>query len=722
MLGVARLRAADSPGPPEAAANLTQPDISAPTGELTEQFNGDVDVTGGAIWRQGPLLVTADRLHYDHRYNLITARGHVTMTDREERLLADYFEFHRADSSFLARNIRIEPRYPIIIQGQWAEGRGRTITIHHAIVTYTDPGHWKPSIKAREIVYEPGHYLKTVRSLIGLSGMEILPLGSIRENLNQAISESILSFDLGYRSYLGAIVGLGVHYPVLGNGRVGGDVAWFTKRGLMAGPAFSYSDTDENVTDTFVSGVVNDHGDRADDSVPQSPGPDGVIPPAPAVLDPRGYDVLDNPVPERREYASWTHQESWDNDNLTLDGEFNYWSDSDVTRDFFPRQFYDLQTPDNFLEALYSGQDDFAWAFTRYRPDNFVDVQQRLPEIGYAVSPTAIGDGFYERMDATMDVLRDQSPLGGPLLADDRLNAFYELSRPIDYAPLAAVFTPVAGGMLTDYSNTQGAAVGGGYLRPLGELGFDATAEASGTFNYQNSTWDIDGLRHLVEPELSYRFVPNADEGQDRIPAIDVPTFTTYLNPLELGDQRYLDQLEPENTLRIGLDNILQTRDPGYGSRNLIDLDVADDVNFVRTPGEPDFSDIHTELQFTPAHWIEYDLAQVFSPSTFNQREFESTLILRNGDLWTLQLASDYLQHEDNAYLLDYTQRINEQYEAFVLLEYDVHAHAFAESAVGINQNLVNTWSLRYLLNINAGPNRYGRSVGLEVEADVIRY
>jgi LPS-assembly protein len=469
LLAVARVPAAEQPGPPEPADNLTRPDISVPNGDAEADFSGNLEATSptvdGVVWRQGSLLVLADRMRYDNRYNVITAVGHVTLTQGESRVLADKLEFHRADGSFTATNVRVEPRYPIIIQGESAYGRGEKITIRQAIVTYTDPGRWKPSIKAREIVYEPGHYLKTVRSAIGLSGMEFVPLGSIRENLNEAISESILSFNVGYRSSLGGIAGLGVHYPVFGNARIGGDASWFTKRGLMYGPSFSYLAPDGAARDSLTSGYIRDQGNHADNLVPQSPGPNDVIPPAPYPLDPRGYDVLNQPIPETRKYLDWQHQQTWDGETWALNGELNYWSDADVYRDFFPKWFYPVEAPDSFVEALYSGANDYAWAFTRFRPNNFEDVQERLPEIGYAVAPVAIGGGFYERMQATAAYLKDIPPLGGPTLSEKRLDAFYGVSRPIAFGPGEATFTPVAGARLTDYLDTQGAQQDGSYLQ-----------------------------------------------------------------------------------------------------------------------------------------------------------------------------------------------------------------------------------------------------------------
>ncbi len=679
-------------GAPEPAPNLVPPVITAT--EVDTDFNGDSDAVGAVVWRQDLLQVTADAMHYQRSGNVVSARGHVTMTQGEERLLADTVEFHRSDGSFTARNVRLTPRYPIVIQGSSAEGHGREIIIHDAIVTYTDPGSWKPSIKARTVIYEQGHYLRMVRSMVGLSGLEIVPLGSVGEKLNQAVSESILSFYAGYRSFLGASVGAGLHDPVFEDGRIGGDAEWYSKHGFLAGPAASYINPAEDVTDTLRTGFIQDHGQRLD-------------------------DVLGNPIPADRGYATWQHQQDWDN-GWSLNADVNWWKDSDVIRDFDPKQFYPVQTPDNFLEALYAGQNDFAWVFARLRPDSFIDAQGRLPEVGYAVAPVAIGGGFYERLSASAADLAETPPTGGPKLSEERLDAFYGLSRPVALSPWAT-FTPVAGARITDYLDTQGAVNDGSYLRALGELGFDAVAHASGTFDYTNPTWDIAGLRHLLTPEITYRYIPDAAAGQDRIPEIDRQTFTTYLTPLELGDVRNLDQLEPENTLRLGLDNILQTRDAGYGSRNLVNLNVADDLNFTRTANEPDFSDLHTELAVTPAHWLEFDLGQVFSPRTLNQREFDSSLILRDADLWTLQIANDFLKHEDNAYLLNATLRITEQFQALLFLEYDARTHIFGQRAIGLVQNLVNTWRVEYLLTLNGGPNREGR-LGFQMEVDVFRF
>ena len=141
-------------------------------------------------------------------------------------------------------------------------------------------------------------------------------------------------------------------------------------------------------------------------------------------------------------------------------------------------------------------------------------------------------------------------------------------------------------------------------------VGVDAALRTSGVFDYHNALWQIDGLRHLLTPTLSYRYVPEADRGQPYIPPIDRQVFSTNLEPLGLGAMRNLDQLHKINTLRVGLDNVLQTRDSTYGSRDLLSLNLAADLSFATQPGQQRWSDVYTELSVTPASWLRFELFQ----------------------------------------------------------------------------------------------------------------
>jgi len=698
MLAAARAFGAPAPSATDAAQNLTPPIITSDEG--TADFDGSGDFLGHARWRQGPLLLTSDQMHFDRKTNTLIARGHVTLTNKDERMLADYLEYRRNLGTFLARDVRIG-RFPIYIQGETADGvihteatdgREEEMTIHNAIVTYTDPGAWKPSIKAKTLIYSPGHYMRSVKSMVGVEGAEVIPVGSLRENLNSALHSDLVTFEVGYRSSLGGIVTVGAHVPVGDGFRIGGDISEYTKRGFMMGPSGSYADPDgsNDWHGSFTSGYIDDHGERL-------------------------TDVLGNQIPSTREFATWEHVQNI-GDDWTITGEANYWSDADITRDFRPKQFLPVQTPDTYVDAIHFGDNDFAEVFARLRPNNFEDVQERLPEVSYDLAALAIGGGFYERGSASAVMLQERPPIVtpavpaplGPTLSDTRLDAYYSISRPINPTSWFN-FTPIAGFRVTDYLDTQGAVTDGHYLRSLGEIGFDSEARASGIYDYKNLNWDIDGIRHLIVPQISYRYIPGSESGNPSIPAIDTQTFSPYLQPLELGDARAVDDLGRRNTLRLGIDNIFQTRDASYGSRDLLNLNIADDINFIRTPLEPDISDLHAELAVTPAKWIEFEAANVTNVQTFTLREIDAGVTFKDGNVWSLRLATDFYRHDDHDYSANYSLRLTETFTGIIMVQYSARQNVFDELAVGVTQNLGNVWSVQYLITDNGGPNRDGR-------------
>jgi LPS-assembly protein len=681
----APMRAAGAPAPTEFTADRFAYDDE--TKESVAQ--------GNARLLDGNILFTADEIRYNSATDVISARGHAAYTRASERLLADTIVYHRSDGTFVAENLRVG-RDNLFIQGWKAEGTRLEMVIHDATITYGEPGHYQPTIEATTIVYSPEHFIRIVNSWIGFGNTEIIPIPHISETFTGPLALPYISFNPGYLSSLGGIADFSLNVPVAPGVKAGGEVSLYTDRGIMLGPISDYSSPDGSgdTTGSIRSGFIDDWGNR-------------------------GYDILGHPIPKPRAFLDWDHQEQL-TDDVTLDGELNWWSDSDVYRDFRNRSFLETQEPDNYLESVYTGQNFFVSAFTRFQPDAFEPVQQRLPELQFDLLPTAIGYGFLERLDASSAVLRDLPPDGGPELGSDRLDAFYGITRPI--SPVSwFTLTPVAGIRVTDYFDTLGAAVPGGGTRVLGEFGFDAVLRSSGTFDYQNKVWKIDGLRHLFTPYLSYRYIPASGVDPDRIPDVDADTFDTYLPPIELGDARAVDALGASDTLRVGIDNTLQTRDPKYGSRDLVEWRLADDILFLRQPGQRDYSQLYGEVGLYPAKWLEITSQEIVEPRTGAVHEFESGVNLINADAWTLRVATDFVRQEDDEYFGEWTVRLNEVYQGILRADYDVREHRWDRREIGLIQNLNNTYRLEYTMAFDQGPSREGH-FSLNMQVDVIRF
>jgi LPS-assembly protein len=656
------------------------------------------------------LLITADEIVGNRRTGDYTASGNVVLTRGEVRLLADKVVYHDTDKTFAAEHVRLG-RAPYYTEGDSAIGSEKEITVHNAKVSFGEPGPWQPTLAASSVTYAADQRVRSEGAFLGLGQGQLLPIPHFEQNLGTPLL-AYAAVNGGYRSSLGVFLEGGVHLPTALGVRLGGDLGIYTNRGVLFGPSGSYSSGDNGAGwhGSFRSGYINDHGDRA-------------------------HDVLGRDVPEDRGYVEWEHDQQLA-PHLTLTAQVKWWSDSEILRDFHPRWFYPVQEPDTFVESVYTGQNFFASAFARLQPNSFQRVQERLPEFRFDLLPTTVGNGFLARGNASFVRLRED-PLPLPAtppstvstvvnnhpftLRTDRLDVYAALERPIAPADWLAI-TPIVGGRFTYYSQTLPPAVNESYTRVLGEVGVDAALRASGTFAYKNERWKIDGLRHLVTPRLTYRYIPEADKGNGSIPPIDrEAALSTYLPPLGLGDVRNLDQLHRTNTLRLAIDNTLQTRDPAYGARDLAVLNIANDFRFDPAPGERDVSEIHTELALMPARWLQLDLYQSFSPQNFTLRELNTGITLRDSNAWSARFSNNFLRGVLEDYAIDGRARINESFEFLVRLAYDARARRLNEQAYGITQNIGNTWLISYVVTLYDGPRRESK-FGARIQIDTVRF
>ena len=689
-----------------------QADLSADSKIAYDDATGDLVAKPNARLSDQDFLLTADEIRFNEKTQIAVAMGNVVLTRIGDRLLADELTYNRANRTFTARNLRAG-RFPFYIEGPRAEGSQTEVVVHDATVIYGEPGRWQPTIKAKALTYAPGHYLRLSGANLGIGRYLPVPIAKLGEDLAHQGTQWHVTVDGGYRHTLGPYLDLGVHLPVVPGFTAGPDIGIYSYRGIMLGPIANYNMTngDDTTWGFLKSGYIYDQGRRLE-------------------------DILGNPVPPHRAYAEWEHVQQI-NPDLTFVGDITWETDSEVMRDFHAKEFVPVQEPDNFLETTYAGSDYLASVFARFQPDPFYPVQQRLPEIRFDLLPTQIAGGAYVRFDASAAHLLEIPPVAGAHLESNRFDTFVGLSRPFTYKGIVD-FTPVAGARFTEYWDTYGAPNDGGTSRGLTEVGFDADLKASGVFDYTNPLWHIDGLRHLISPTLSYRYIPDADKNQDWIPEIDRSTFTTYLPVMELGDMRALDQLQAENVIRVGLNNTLQTRDPAYGSRDLLTFDVDEDFRFGRTPGLTDHSDVHAEFVATPARWLEIRVEDSVSAQHLAQRAMDTTVTVKEGELWSAGFGIGYLSDSYGSYFmpglgnepivgldiyhLELKYRMNEVYEAFARGDYDTKNHQFVDQFYGLQQKVSNTWIVEYALSLSRGPNNGQGHFGFNVSLNMVRF
>lgn len=701
---------AQIPGLPQFSAQLTDTDPST----------GDQVLTGNARLDYEGILLTADEIRYNLRTQTASARGHVVLTidnklaltsergsellpQGAKRLLADEIIFELKEKKFSGTRLRFG-EYPLFIEASRVEGTPRDFAAYDAKMFYREPGLFGPTLTAEKISVVSREKVVAEKARLGTGNASIIPFRCIDQNVHDPIISHI-SAKIGRSGTLGYFADLGLHLPFAEGVNLGGDLGLYSSRGILFGPSGTYdiTKTEHNYVGEFNTGYIHDNGNK-------------------------GSDILGRPIHSDRGFIQWQNSTVSLNKSTTTNVQLNYWTDSYVARDFRPDEFNRNQQPDTFYETTHTSDNAVSSTFFRIQPNTFYRVQQRLPELRTDYLPSHLGLGIYNRSSLSLAALRERafdvqsdriddltviSYETFPTVKSNRIDWLYALERPV--APREwLVINPVAAARLTHYFD----AVNGraAYSRFLGELGADASLRASGVYNYKNERWGIDGIRHLITPKLSYRYIPSADRGKRYIPQVDDRVFDTALPTLELADQRNIDDLESTNVLRVGLDNTFQTRDATYGSRDLLTFNIAGDYRFRRNPGEKDVSSIHTGISLTPARWLRYDVYNSFTPQNYTLREFNNRFTILDGNVWLFSIANHYLQHQIDEYIGEGRYRINEVYSTVVRLHYDARRSRFNEQSLTVHQNLNNIWSIQYGIRRFEGRSREG-SFGYQIGA-----
>lgn len=634
-------------------------------------------------------LLTADTISYNAQTQTATARGNVKLTRGPLRLLASEVQYRLTDKHLEVKDLRMGD-HPLYLTASSVSGNEASFVATEAEVSYYEPTPFSPRLKAGTLTYTPQKSVEARHARVGLGPLRPFPVAHFKQDI-KAPFLSYVEGSIGYRSRLGAYADLGLHAPVWPGWAVGADVGLFSKRGALVGPSGSYKLTTETGTAVgrLRSGYIYDFGDRF-------------------------TDALGRPIDRDRGLVSWQHLQTV-GDQLTLRANFNYWSDSEMTRDFRPRDFYSVQQPDSYVEADYTTPNAVWSLFARPQPNNFFQAQERLPELRVDGLPYALPLGIYQRYEASVAVLQQRAVLTEPKLRSQRFDAYYGLQRPFAYRDIAT-FSPVAGARVTHYADAlNGKST---YTRTLGEVGFDAQLHFNGRYDYRNEAWKIDGIRHLLTPKVSYRYIPEAEKGTAYIPPIDDEVYITYLEPLGLGEGRRVDRIHRTNTIRLGLDNTWQTRDRQYGSRDLLRANFAFDIDADARATEESHSDLHTEVALTPAPWLAFHAYQRIDTDTGVVREMNTGVSVVDGEYWRVTLATHFLQNQIEGYIAETSYRANEVYRLSARLHWDARRSRFVEQNYGVVHNLDNLWRLRYGVSVYNGSARES-NLGFTISAEL---
>lgn len=655
---------------------------------------------GDAQLNFGETRVRADQITYYQEFGLADAEGNVVVTRSGNRLLADRLSYETAENVFSVNLLRTG-QWPYLISGVSAGGTAKDISIEGGTLYYGEPGPYALNVSADQVEYvqAESEYVRVDNATFRVGKVPFFYLPGYTHYLNG--SPYYLDLRAGYDSALGVNLQSTAMFPVSSFMRLGANLDLYSKRGVLAGPAaqYVYNSEQQQIVGALSTGWIDDQGDDKD----------------------LGTDITGRQIDSSRGFAEWRHKHHI-GERFSMTAMASYWSDSEVTRDFRENYYNDNQVPDTFAEAAYAGDNFIVSAFGRFRPNDFILTQERLPELRFDLLPVPIFQtGAYHKASASYAQLRENyDSLNNPAIRiegeSDRYDLSYRIERPINPTPWLT-FTPLAGARFTSYENQQidptvigGARIDDQFTRDIYELGFDLEMRAFSSFDTINETWDVDGLRHIVRPVVRYRYYSDPDD-LNQIAAIDREVFDLDRPVLDLSDLRNIDQISEQHLTRFGLENLFQTRSEGYGSRTLAALNFYQDVLFdkgTRYDGSEEDTLNASWLEFIlePAPWLKFELASRFRTESMTLEELRTRTTLRSGEIWELGLSTDLLDQRIDQYRLDFIYRVNERHAFLSDLRLDADSGALTHFQLGWRTRIGSTWQVIYMLTFREGARR----------------
>ena len=678
------------------------PELTADKFDYATDESKTLIASGNARLVSKEFDVRADKIAYSQKLNAARVMDDVRIAIDKNRIVTESADISVDGKAVKSGYVRFGS-FPLFVSADTVAGDEKKYVLENAQTFFGEPASGSISATSAKTTYDKSsNTVKMEDVYFRISGVPFVHFDDVEFEADAEFPFEIRN-RIEFNGDYGMAIQNTVHYTGFEDFAPGVLLDGYLKRSVLFGPAFRYDMTSANnrMRGFVQTGFIHDTGSR----------------------DILGENSYGTPIDRDRYFVELRHNQIF-KERYALTAVLSAWSDEFVTRDFRDDFFYQNQIPDNFAEAVYYDDMWTASLFTRFAPNNFELVQQRLPEGRIDIQPVELfNTGAYLRAFASAAYLHQYNPYpfayteaSSESVESTRIDSYVGLDRPIQLSPWAKI-TPVAGVRLTSYFDAKNGS--SNYTRALAQVGFDAQMDIWGQFDYSSKVMKIDGLRHHITPFISYRYIPEAEQGKNRFDIIDYDYCTTYPPILDLAAMRNIDDMSELNTMRFGIKNVFETRDSVYGSRELARLDIFQDINFNRRrPSlnykywndddefEQEFSDLYVHASLSPARWLSIGTVSRFSLEHTCAPEVNNYITLMDSDVFAFSVGTIYLRQQLEQYYANMEYRLSERYQVFGSWHYDADLSEFVYQRYGLRTKLGNTWLIEYYLAYRNGSTR----------------
>ena len=549
-----------------------------------------IGTNGGFMVRYGDTVLTAERIVVDRAKEQVMAEGRVRIQHGGQIWVGEHLSYNFKTRQMEAETFRTG-KAPVFAAGYGLHGEetartrtqltNRLYAATNAFVTTDDVSEPAVKVRARYIKMIPGDKIVARDAVLYVEGVPVFYFPYYSRNLGPHANN--FNFLPGYRSMYGPFLLSSYHF-YLGDKLDGNvHVDYRQKQGFGEGPNLNYH-----------LGPWGDGSLKYYYLYDQDPSAGGGNPTIPNNRQRVDFSYLANPAT-----------------NLTVRSRVRWQSDTNMVREFFEGEYFENPQPNTFVEVNKFWQNFNLNTYVEPRANDFLDTIERLPEVRLTGQRQQLwGTPVYYESDNSAGYYEHLYPETNSLMRQldyeaARVDTYQKLLVPMTFFGWLNL-TPRVGGRYTYYSTATGPGARTGEVnRWVFDTGAEATVKASRLWpGVENSFFQVDGLRHIIQPSINYAYVPAPNAyGTNVIPQFDTQLPSLRLLPITFPDYNSIDSIQGENVFRFGLNNKLQTKRDGQVV-NLVNWDVYTDWYLKPNTNQTTFSDFYSDLVVRPRSWL----------------------------------------------------------------------------------------------------------------------
>jgi lipopolysaccharide assembly outer membrane protein LptD (OstA) len=387
--------------------------------------------------------------------------------------------------------------------------------------------------------------------------------------------------------------------------------------------------------------------------------------------------------------------------DTTATVEFNKLSDPDVIKDYFYKEYEELQAPEdyNYISVVTTKDTYTTELLIKKRFDKFFSIVERLPEYRIDVKNSRLTEKapVYYTANASA-VYLNQTYSDTSVLADHkevgvgRVDTYNQVSYAARLFNFWS-FTPYVGTEQTYYSRNAWGDTN--LVRGALKAGLDNSTKFYRIYDVESNFMglDINKMRHIITPSANYYYVHQ--------PSIDPSNLTQFDS---------VDALTADNGIRLSLENKIQTKRLEGEDMKSVDLAtfiVSTDYGFRLKDDNlsyktQKFKTVEMQLEATPYPWL-YTLSDM----TINTKKYmveaaSVDIVGSGGDQWSLGIGYRYENVEtgsSNLTTIGAMYKINEKWKLRAYERFDLAKMGFEEQEYTIIRDL-HCWIAEFTYDI----------------------